>query len=59
MVISIILVWQSKGYDVLSLRKVWRYQRDNQKPQLEEGHSMQWQKKRQKDKQRWIKQYTE
>ena len=38
-----------------SLRKVWKYKRDNQKPQVEEGQTH----NDQKDKQRFTKHYTE
>ena len=29
---------------VITDEKVWRYQRDNQKPWIEEGHTLQWPK---------------
>ena len=41
-------------------RRVWRYQRGNQNPYIEEGQTIQWSKEKvQKDKQRSTKQYTE
>jgi hypothetical protein len=41
-------------------RQAWRHQRGNQKPQIEERHAMQWPKEKgQKNKQRYIKHYTE
>ena len=48
------------NYTVKSTRMVRRYQRNNQKPQIEEGHIIPWRnKKEQKDKQRSTKHYTE
>ena len=47
-------------HSTTSLRKLWRYQNEYQKPQIEEGQTMQWPKvKGQKDKQRSRKNYTE
>jgi hypothetical protein len=40
----------------LNLRRVWRYQRRNQNPYIEEEHTTQWPKEKvQKDKQRLTK----
>jgi len=45
-----------KHVHIIKLRRVWRYQRDNQNPYIEEGQTTQWQKEKgQKDKQRSTK----
>jgi len=42
------------------IRRVWRYQRGNQNPYIEEEQTTQWPKEKvQKDKQRSTKHYTE
>jgi hypothetical protein len=50
---------QTTIYKTLHIRRVWRYQRSNQNPYIEE-QTTQWPKeKRQKDKQRSTKHYIE
>jgi hypothetical protein len=49
-------VWAILLYQGSSARRVWRYQRGNQNPYIEEEHTTQWPKEKvQKDKQRFKK----
>ena len=44
------------GYFILYLRRIWRYQRGNQNPYIEEKQTTQWPKEKvQKDEQRSTK----
>jgi len=55
MTLKMLVIWIS----ILYIRRVWRYQRGNQNPYIEEGQTTQWPKEKgQKDKQPYSKLYT-